>query len=253
MELCEEVAATVRVALDALDDWGLAQTIPGQYRHDLTADQAALAVLERAGVGVVSEESGLARVRLDRAGLIEGDAVVVVLDPVDGSTNASRGVPWYATSLCCVDRDGLAVALVRNQATGVTYRATRGAGATRDGRAVRPSPVGALGESYVAVSGMTPRPLGWGQFRCMGACALDLCAVAEGVFDAYVDCSHDAHGVWDYLGGVLIAREAGAVVGDAHDRELLVLDHRARRTPVAAGTTELFESLVAQRSGTAEL
>ena len=50
----------------------------------------------------------------------------------------------------------------------------------------------------------------------------------------YVDCSRDAHGPWDYLGGLLVCREAGAVVADAFDRELVVLDHAARRTPVAA-------------------
>ncbi len=43
---------------------------------------------------------------------------MVVIDPLDGSTNASRGVPWFATALCLVDDDGPAVALVANQAIG---------------------------------------------------------------------------------------------------------------------------------------
>jgi myo-inositol-1(or 4)-monophosphatase len=67
------------------------------------------------------------------------------------------------------------------------------------------------------------------------------------VLDAYVDCSVSAHGPWDYLGGVLVCIEAGAVVGDALGRDLLALDHRARRTPMAAATQPLFDALAASR------
>ena len=87
----------------------------------------------------------------------------------------------------------------------------------------------------------------WCQFRSFGAAALDLCAVAEGTVDGYVDCSPSAHGAWDYLGGALLCAEAGAEVGDAFGRELVTFDHRARRTPVAAATRELFDTLVTGR------
>ena len=60
--------------------------------------------------------------------------------------------------------------------------------------------------------------------------------VADGVLDGFVDCSVDAHGPWDYLGGMLICREAGAVVADALGRDLVVLEHAGRRTPVAGAT-----------------
>ena len=46
----------------------------------------------------------------------------MVLDPVDGSTNASRALPWYATSLCAVDGDGARAALVVDQASGAAVR-----------------------------------------------------------------------------------------------------------------------------------
>ena len=59
--------------------------------------------------------------------------------------------------------------------------------------------------------------------------------------------SPDAHGVWDYLAGTLICREAGAVVVDALGRELTVLDHDARRTPVAAATPDLLDAMLAVR------
>ena len=79
------------------------------------------------------------------------------------------------------------------------------------------------------------------------AVALDLCLVAAGVLDGSVDCVDEAHGVWDYLASVLICREAGVVVADLHGRDLAVLDHTARRTPIAGATVQLFDQLLAAR------
>jgi myo-inositol-1(or 4)-monophosphatase len=233
-----DAASAVRTALDGLADWGTAGTTPGQYLSDLAADEAALAVLERAGLGAMSEESGLHGGDRD---------VVVVLDPVDGSTNASRGLPWYATSLCAVDQDGARVALVVDQASGLRFEAVRGGGARVDGRPLVPSPCEEIGQAVVALSGYPPWWFGWKQFRAFGAVALDLCAVAGGRLDAYVDCSSSAHGSWDYLGGMLICHEAGAHIADPWDRELVTLDHAARRTPVAAGTPALLQAVVEAR------
>lgn len=236
----DEAAAAVADALGRLDDWGLAGTRAGQYRSDLAADEAALAVLDRAGVGVLSEESG--RHGADRP-------VTVVLDPLDGSTNASRGVPWFATSLCAVDADGPLAALVVDLASGTRFAATRGGGATRDGRRIATSGVERLPESLVALSGLPPAHLGWQQFRALGAAALDLCAVACGAVDAYLDCSPSAHGPWDYLGGMFVCLEAGGAVADAQGRELVTLEHADRRTPIAAATPALLdEALAARRS-----
>ena len=114
---------------------------------------------------------------------------------------------------------------------------------------ITPSAVTELGDAMVGLSGLPPGWLGWHQFRALGAVALDLCAVAEGRFDGYLDCSPSAHGPWDYLGGMLVCQEAGAVVEDAIGRDLVVLDHGARRTPIAAGTSALLaEALAARRT-----
>ena len=85
----------------------------------------------------------------------------------------------------------------------------------------------------MGVSGLPAENPGWAQFRCLGAAALDLCAVADGTLDGYLDCVTDAHGVWDYLAAVLVCAEAGVEVVDAEGRDLCVLDRSARRTPVA--------------------
>lgn len=207
---------------------------PGQYRLDLVADDAALAVLRATGVGILSEESGLED---------PGNGLVVVVDPVDGSTNASRGLPWFATSLCAVDEHGPRAALVRNLATGTEWRARRGGGATVDGRPAVPSGVRRAADAVVVLNGYPPHHLGWRQYRALGATALDLCAVADGRVDATVDCATDALGPWDYLGAALVQAEAGAVVEDLHGRDLVVLDHAVRRTPVSAATPELLDEL----------
>jgi myo-inositol-1(or 4)-monophosphatase len=233
-----EVEEAVRAALATEADWGLAGTRPGQHRSDLATDAAATAVLHRHGLGVLSEESG-------RSGPASG--VVVVVDPLDGSTNAWRGVPWFALSLCALDADGPVAALVVDLARRVRFDAVRGGGARCDGRPIGPSRCNRLADALVGLSGLPSHHYGWGQFRALGAAALDLCAVASGVLDGYVDCSLDAHGPWDYLGGLLVCREAGAVVADAHGRELVVAAHEARRTPVAAATPELLDALLSAR------
>jgi myo-inositol-1(or 4)-monophosphatase len=236
--LLHDLADAVAAAMRTVTDWGPSGERDGQYALDVIADEAALAVLDRAGVGVLSEESGF------NPGT---SGEIVVIDPIDGSTNASRGIPWFATSLCLVDADGPAVAVVVNQANGVRYSAERGGGAWCGERRLRPSGCMELSDAIVVVSAVPPPDVGWAQFRALGACALDLCAVADGVVDGFVDFGRDQHGVWDYLGGWLICREAGVDVVDAFGRDMVHLDHTTRRTPVAAATPGLAAALLAAR------
>ncbi len=238
LEVLHRVASAVHESLEGLGDWGLAGTRDGQYKSDLIADLAALEVIDAAGFGAVSEESGEHHLERD---------VVVVLDPVDGSTNASRGLPWWATSACALDSSGPLAAVVVNQATGTRFAATRGGGATRDGKPVRPTQATDMSGSIIAFSGYPSRYLGWSQFRSLGAAALDLCAVACGSLDAFVDCGATSLAPWDYLGGMLICQEAGAAVGDAFGRDLVVRTFGPRRTAVAAARPELLAEVISAR------
>lgn len=239
LSVLHEAADAVRLVLDRLEGWGPAGTRPGQYHTDLVADPAALGVLDKAGLGALSEESGVHHP--DRP-------LFAVLDPVDGSTNASRGIPWYATSICVLDSEGPRAAVVVNQASGVRYEAVRGGGARRDGAPLRSSSCTSLSSALIGLTGMPPHHLGWRQFRALGASALDLCAVADGTFDGFLDCVGDVHGPWDYMAGMLVCQEGGAVVVDAAERPLVTRGHADRRTPVAAATPQLLSALVGARA-----
>ncbi len=235
-------AYAVARAVAGEEDWSLPGARPGQYRIDLAADAAALEVLVGAGFGVLSEESGVT----------DGDRhFLAVIDPIDGSTNAARGLRWYATSICVLDEQGPYAALVVNQADHSCYEAVRGRGATRDGHSIAPTKVTSLGDAVVAVSGYPSQDFGWRQLRSFGAAALELCAVADGTLDAFAEWSPRGLGVWDYLGGMLVCTEAGAAVGEAGGRDLVVRSHTERRSPVAAGTAALLAALIAARVGSA--
>ncbi len=207
----------------------------GQYQLDVVADAAVLPVLTSAGVRVLSEESGW-------TGPADA-AITVVLDPVDGSTNCSRRIPYWAISLCALDADGPLCALVQNGATGARYTAIRDRGAWLDGAALAPSATTDIGRALVALSGWPPHPLAWRQFRALGSAALALCDVAAGHIDGYLDGHADQHAPWDYLGASLVCAEAGAPVVDAAGRDLVVLDADARRQLIAAGTPDLLDEL----------
>jgi fructose-1,6-bisphosphatase/inositol monophosphatase family enzyme len=205
---------------------------PGQYALDLVADAAVLPLLHDAGLAVVSEESG-------RSGPPDAP-VTVVLDPVDGSTNCSRGIPYWSISLCALDEDGPLCALVANQATGARTTAARGKGARRDGEPLSPSAVERVEDAVVSFSGTPARRLAWKQFRSLGSAALELCDVAASALDAYLSSWVSP---WDYLGGMLVCQEAGALVVDAHGGELVVVDGDIRRQLVAAATPELLHAV----------
>jgi myo-inositol-1(or 4)-monophosphatase len=211
---------------------------------DVVADEAARSVLSRAAVGVLSEESGLTP---------SAGSLVVVVDPIDGSTNCSRGVGFFGPSLCAVDAEGPLAAVVHNVGTGRRYAAVRDRGATVNGTAMRPSAddrvgVIAIGDpcrvlERLPAPGTLPISV-----RVSGSSAHDLCLVAEGVFDAYVDCGN-TQSVWDYLGASLVLRECGGIVAERDGEDLLDMAANAKRRLVAATSPEQFIRLTTMLLG----
>lgn len=238
------VVEAIADAISEVEDWSTPGELEGQYRIDVVADKVALDVLLGAGLGVLSEESGVTE---------GGRDLLAVIDPVDGSTNASRRIPWYATSICVVDAAGPLCALVVNLADGTRYEAARGDGATRDGDEIAAAKTDKLAEAIVGVSGLPHRVIGWRQARAFGAAALEICAVADGRLDAFCEWGSRSLGVWDYLGAVLVATEAGGKCADAFGRDLVVRSHTERRSPVAAASSSLLDELLVARRNGAEI
>jgi myo-inositol-1(or 4)-monophosphatase len=148
-----------------------------------------------------------------------------IIDPIDGTVNFLYGIPQYAVSIAA-EVDSLVVAgVVLDVASRIEYAARRGGGATRDGCPIgvrEPAPLAErlvlTGFSYsaerraiqaAAVARMLPQVR---DLRRMGSCALDLCHLAEGAADGYVE---EGTQLWDHAAAGLIAEEAGARVTHA--------------------------------------
>jgi fructose-1,6-bisphosphatase/inositol monophosphatase family enzyme len=235
--ICDRTAAV----LAANDDWSASGRRDGQYSVDVEIDAVCLDMLHRTGLAVLSEESG-------STGPIAGDERqhVVVVDPLDGSTNAALGLPWCATALCLVSNGVPTVSMVANLRTGTRFSAVRGGGARRNGRPITVGAAPELADAIIAVNARPPASFRPAQYRSMGATALDIVSVADGAgFDGSIDFDDDRIGVWDYLAAVMIVREAGGVAADALGRDLMTLDHDARRRPVTARSARLLDELLA--------
>jgi fructose-1,6-bisphosphatase/inositol monophosphatase family enzyme len=236
LPLLTQCADAVGSVVESARRRGFSGLRPTQYHIDLDADRAALSVLSAAPVRVVSEESG-------ESG--DGD-VTIVIDPIDGSTNCDRGIPFFSVSIAVV-RDGhVTEGLVRNLATGTTYTAVHGSGAFRDGAPIHSSDATSLSSAIVSFSGLPLQHWGWYQARAMGAASLECCLVADGSLDAYVVTPPSALHPWDYLAGLLIAREAGAVVCDAVGLDLEITEAHPRH-PIFASTQALMSDIQERR------
>lgn len=208
-----------------------------QFQVDVAADRTVREVLMPHGLGVLSEESGR------HPGEVP---ILVVVDPIDGSTNCSRQISHYGPSLCAIDESGPLASVVHNIHTSTTYCAERGGGATRNGSPIEP----AVRKSIdLLMTGDPCRELdGHAWTRVSGASAHDLCLVADGSIDGYVD-HHNSQSVWDYLGAALVVWECGGAVRERGGSELVDLDARADRRLIAATSPlqlDLLDRLVAR-------
>jgi myo-inositol-1(or 4)-monophosphatase len=205
---------------------------------DRAAEDAVFAELESLGAPVraVSEERGEADVN-------GGGPVHVVIDPVDGSLNAKRGLPFAAVSIAVADgpRMGDVVAgVVAEFEPRRDWWATRGGGAFRDGEQLAPLEPGELEllgletahPELVAAAAQRIESVGAERIRAMGSVAVTLCLVAAGQLDAMVSL-RDVRSV-DAAAGQLIVREAGGAVRFTSD-DSLGLDMRSK---VAAARDE---------------
>ncbi len=191
---------------------------------DRAAEDAVLAVLAAAGMPfrLVSEEAGEREVG-------GGGGPWVVLDPIDGSLNAKRGLPVFATSIALAEGPSIGdvvLGVVRDHGTGEEWIAQRGRGATVDGRPVRADgEPGAL--ELLLVEGAYPDRIGPAasaldgrvhRIRALGSLALSLCHAAAGRCDAMVGLGPGRS--IDIAAAQLVAREAGLLVGLPREADL---------------------------------
>jgi myo-inositol-1(or 4)-monophosphatase len=250
LERCRAAVEDVRGVLDAMP--GRAEREPvlarGEGGDDTTAIDAAAeaAVLARfEGVGaVVSEEIGTYGV---------GPPVIVV-DPIDGSLNAKRGIPFFSLSVAVAEgwtMDDVVFGYVYDFGSGEEWRAERGGGAFLDGvrlGAERPKDrieilsFEATRTSYVAEKAAAFVGIAH-RIRIMGSLALSLCHLAAGRVDGV--CSLKGARSVDIAAGQLLVRECGLAIDlfEAPPFGAAPLDLEARSRVVAAGTPELCATL----------
>jgi myo-inositol-1(or 4)-monophosphatase len=146
-----------------------------------------------------------------------------IIDPLDGTTNYLYGHPGFAVSIAAAVDDEVVAGVVLDVVHDELFTAARGHGAHCNGEAIACSDKDELATALVATGFGYDRSRREWQARClvellprirdirrMGAAAVDLCSVACGRVDGFVE---RGLAEWDLAAGCLIAEEAGASVG----------------------------------------
>ena len=161
-----------------------------------------------------------------------------VIDPIDGTTNFTHGVPVVGISIAFSHKGELLTGCVLNPFTGDLYSAVKGLGATLNENKISVSKAQNITESLIATGffyGQDDRLADSLQIakslidrkchgiRRMGAASIDLCYVACGLFDGYYELKLHP---WDFAAGTLIVREAGGKVVNVSGENLKLTDEQ---------------------------
>ena len=257
LALCRAAAGDVRGLLEQMPTRLEREPVlrRGEGGDDTTAidDAAERVVLERfrpLGVSIVSEE----------VGFIAGNSTVVVVDPIDGSLNAKRGIPFFSLSIAVADGhrvEDVHFAYVYDFGSGEEWTARRGEGAWLDGEplgAVRPKDeieilsfeatlTSLVAGHAAAFTGVAHR------LRVMGSLALSLCHLAAGRVDGV--CSLKEARSVDIAAAQLLCQEVGTAIelfDDPRPFGEAELDLEGRSRIAAAGTPELCGRIAAALS-----
>lgn len=256
LALCRAARDDVQRVLDELP--GRAEREPivgaGEGGDDTTAIDAAaeaviLARFRDEDVRIVSEEVG-----------VEGDGrYTVVVDPIDGSLNAKRGIPFFSISVAVADgetMDDVFFGYVYDFGSGEEWTATRGGGAFLDGERITERPkdvLEILSFEATTLAYVTERAAQFTgvahRLRIMGSLAITLCHLAAGRVDGVVSLK-GARSV-DIAAAQLLVREQGLAIDlpEAPPFGAAPLDLVGRSRLAAAGTPELCARLATALTG----
>ena len=198
---------------------------------DVVAEEKVIEILKNTGksVTLVSEEIGEFKIG-------EGSSeVVFVVDPLDGTINALKNIPFYGISIAIADSSiksldsltlqDIEIGFVKNLASGDLYEAVKGEGASLNGENAIPSSrkdiTGSLIGAYVrgAMTKMNEICKTVRRIRLLGSVATELCYVADGTYDAFLDIRGNLR-VVDIAAAKLIIEEAGGTVTNEHGKSL---------------------------------
>jgi len=219
---------------------------------DMSAENALIQTLQDHNVSctVISEESGIKRIGSNPS------QFYVTTDPVDGTTNAVRGLPFMDISIAVSKKpmlDAVETALVADVLRDITYTAEKGEGAFRNGRGIKPSETASLEEAVVGVDFSTFKARSvvhklikilerTRHLRHLGANALEICYVADGTTDAFIDIRGKLR-VTDIAAAQLILLEAGGIITTPRGDKLNVpLDATQRVSFVAAANKSIYDA-----------
>ena len=261
LETCRAAAEDVRSVLAGMKGRDAREPVVGEGEGgdettaiDAAAEAAIVRRLEQTGEDfrLVSEELGERRFGV-------GGPRCVVVDPIDGSLNAKRGLPHFCLSIAVADGDTMAdveLAYLYDFGSGEEWTAQRGHGAQLDGRPLGPdlpkdeietlafeaTLTSLVAEHAAGVVGLAHR------LRIMGSLALALCNLAAGRLDGV--CSLKPARAVDIAAAQLLVRERGLAIELVEAPPFLAapLDVEARSRVVAAGTPELCRKLAAALS-----
>jgi myo-inositol-1(or 4)-monophosphatase len=218
-------------------------------RIDLVAEKVVIDVVRKRGID--------ATIMGEECGRIEGRNGYVVMDAIDGTTNAVRGIPFYCCSVAYATDFRLSAvtdAAIIDLARGDLYYASRGKGAFINGRrmsAKKESPpdptigINMSGVKPAVVERLAPVIAEADHTRQFGANALEMCFLARGLLDAYIDLRGKIRPT-DIAAGYLIAKEAGAKVYSGNGSELESdLDVKTRLSYVVVANDGMRERLAA--------
>lgn len=250
----EQIAPLLEKLNEPQPDLGIGAGGDPIRKIDLVAENAVVGTLTRRRVSftLISEESGVRE---------HGESpreCYVTVDPIDGTTNLMRGVPFYATSIAVSERPFLKdvhSALVCDLFHGITYTAQRGKGSLRDNRRITPSENVSLEEAVIGIdlnsykiekiaSRLTALIKRTKHIRHFGANALELCYVADGTTDAFVDVRGKLR-TTDMAAAYLILQEAGALLTKPDGKPLDVkLGPKHKVEFIAAANAEMHTRIL---------